>query len=128
MTGPPGALPEPGERGALDIDPVVLRKVIEYAADQVPGTMRHGRRLAGIDVGESGARARVVTGNGDPTAVDVRLEVTLRYPGEIRTVVDAVRTKVDDELARITGHHVRSLAVTVAGLRTATRAAPARLQ
>jgi uncharacterized alkaline shock family protein YloU len=77
-------------------------------------------------VGESGARARIVPGNGDPTAVDVRLEVTLRYPAEIRSVVDAVRRKVDDELVRITGHRVRTLAVTVAGLRGAARATPAR--
>lgn len=131
MTEPPDATPDPGDdpgdRGVLDIDPQVLRKVVEYAADQVPGTMRMGRRLAGIDVGETGARARIVPGNGDPTAVDVRLEVTLRYPAEIRAVVDAVRHKVDDELVRITGHHVRTLAVTVAGLRGAARPTPARL-
>jgi uncharacterized alkaline shock family protein YloU len=119
--------PDPGDRGALDIDPQVLRKVVEYAADQVPGTMRHGRRVAGIDVGETGARARIVAGNGDPAAVDVRLEVTLRYPAEIRAVVDAVRRKVDDELVRINGHHIRTLAVTVAGLRGAARPTPARL-
>lgn len=124
-TADPGA--DPGDRGALDIDPLVLRKVVEYAADQVPGTMRLGRRVAGIDVGHPGARARVVTGNGDPTAVDVRLEVTLHYPAEIRGVVDAVRRKVDDELVRITGHRVRTLAVTVAGLRGAARPTPARL-
>jgi hypothetical protein len=41
--------------------------------------------------------------------------------------VDAVRRKVDGELERITGHHVRTLAVTVAGLRGAARATPARL-
>lgn len=121
-------LVEPGERGALDIDPVVLRKVVEFAADQVPGTMRLGRRLAGIDVGESGARARITTGNGDPTAVDVRLEVTLQYPAEVRAVVDAVRRKVDEELTRITGHHIRALAVTVAGLRPPVRPASPRLR
>lgn len=119
---------EPAERGALDIDPGVLRKVVEYAADQVPGTMRLERRLAGIDVGETGARARITPGNGDPTAVDVRLEVTLTYPAEVRAIVDAVRRKVDEELTRITGHHVRTLAVTVAGLRTPIRPAAPRLR
>jgi Uncharacterized protein conserved in bacteria len=122
-------LPDPADRGALDIDPIVLRKVVEYAADQVPGTLRQERRVAGIDVGESGARARVLPGNGDPTAVDVRLEVTLRYPADIRSVVAEVRRAVDAELVRITGHKVRSFAVTVAGLRGApARPAPARLQ
>lgn len=122
------ALAAPEDRGVLDINPVVLRKIVEHAADQVPGTLRHGRKLAGIDVGESGARARVTPGNGDPTAVDVRLEVTLRYPAEIRAVVDAVRDKVDAELTRISGQHVRSLAVTVAGLRGPSAPATPRLQ
>ena len=48
-------LVEPAERGRLDIHPAVLRKIVEHAADGVPGTLRHERRLAGIDVGESGA-------------------------------------------------------------------------
>jgi hypothetical protein len=47
---------EPAERGRLDIHPTVLRKIVEHAADGVPGTLRNERRLAGIDVGESGAR------------------------------------------------------------------------
>jgi len=115
------------DRGTLDINPIVLRKIVEHAADQVPGTLRFGRRVAGIDVGEAGARARVVEGNGDPTALDVRLEVTLRYPAEVRAVVDAVRAKVDAELGRISGHHVRTLAVTVTGLRGNPKASPTRL-
>jgi uncharacterized alkaline shock family protein YloU len=115
------------DRGSLDIDPVVLRKIVEHAADQVPGTQRLGRKLAGIDVGESGARARITPGNGDPTAVDVRLELTITYPAVVRTVVDAVRTHVDEELARHTGQHVRSLDVTVTGLRSAPTTAAARL-
>ncbi|MCW2718673.1 MAG: hypothetical protein QOG20_4098 [Pseudonocardiales bacterium] len=116
------------ERGTLDIAPVVLRKIVEHAADQVPGTLRHERRLAGIDVGESGASAKIVTGSGDPTAVDVRLELTLQYPASVRGVVDAVRVRVGEELARISGHHVRALTVTVAGLRGAPAAASPRLQ
>jgi uncharacterized alkaline shock family protein YloU len=113
------ALPAIEERGRLEIHPTVLRKIVEHAADQVPGTLRHERRLAGIDIGEAGARARVTLGHGDPTAVDVRLELTLQYPGAVRSVVDAVRAKVADELVRLAGRHVRALTVTVAGLRPA---------
>ena len=51
--------PEPAERGGLDIHSTVLCKIVEYAADSVPGTLRHERRLAGLEVGESGASARV---------------------------------------------------------------------
>jgi uncharacterized alkaline shock family protein YloU len=117
-------LAEPAERGRLDIHPTVLRKIVEYAADSVPGTLRNERRLAGIDVGESGASARVTVGPGDPAPVDVRLELTLRYPATVRGVVDAVRTTVADDLSRLAGHRMRALAVTVTGLRGA--AAPVR--
>lgn len=120
-------LPAAEERGRLEISPVVLRKIVEHAADQVPGTLRHERRLAGIDIGEAGASARVTTGFGDPPTVDIRLELTLQYPAPVRTVVAAVRARVGDELVRIAGHRVRALTVTVAGLRSA-RPVTARLR
>jgi uncharacterized alkaline shock family protein YloU len=119
-------LPAVEERGRLEIHPAVLRKIVEYAADQVPGTLRHERRLAGIDIGEAGANARVTTGAGDPPTVDVRLELTLQYPAPVRTVVAAVRATVSEELARVAGHRVRAMTVTIAGLRPA-RPAAARL-
>ncbi|TWF79719.1 putative alkaline shock family protein YloU [Pseudonocardia hierapolitana] len=112
-------LPAVEERGRLEIHPAVLRKIVEHAADQVPGTLRHERRLAGIDIGEAGASARIVTGSGDPPTVDIRLELTLQYPAPVRTVVADVRAKVDEELARVTGHRVRAMTVTIAGLRSA---------
>ena len=120
MSAPAAAGPvDPADRGHLDIQPIVLRRIVEYAADRVPGTLRHERRLAGIDVGEAGASARVSVGSGDPLAVDVRLELTLRYPAPVRAVVEAVRAEVSEEVARISGFHVRTMTVTVAGLREA---------
>jgi len=114
-------LAEPAERGRLDIHPGVLRKIVERAADGVPGTLRNERSIAGIDVGEYGASARVTVGTGEPPPVDVRLELTLRYPTAVRAVVEAV-------LDRLAGHRMRSLAVTVTGLRGASAPAPARLR
>ena len=129
MTAParPHALAAPEERGITEVNPAVLRKIVEHAADRVPGTLRHERRLAGIDVGETGASARIAVGSGDPSTVDVRLEITLQYPAPVRTVVEAVRAHVSSELDHIAGHRVRTLTVTVAGLRPA-RVAPTRLQ
>jgi uncharacterized alkaline shock family protein YloU len=122
-------LAAPEDRGRLDIDPVVLRKIVEHAADRVPGTLRHERRVAGIDVGEAGASARIVVGSGDPTAVDVRLDLTLQYPAPVREVVARVRAQVGEELERLAGHRVRALAVTVTGLRGAPAAPlPARIR
>ena len=103
-------------RGRLEIAPSVLRKIVEYNADQVPGTLRTERRLAGFDVGDAGSAAKVSVG-GPVGEVDVRLELALQYPGSVRGVVDEVRGLVTEELSRLTGYRLRSLAVTVTGLR-----------
>ena len=42
----------------------------------------------------------------------------------MRSVVDAVRAAVADDLARLAGHRMRTLAVTVTGLRGAARPGP----
>ncbi len=124
--GPPLRIPE--ERGRLDIEPAVLRKLVEHTADQVPGTLRHERRLAGIDVGEVGSVAKVVTGVGDASTVDVALELTLQYPAVVRTVIDAVRTAVGAELDRCAGYRLRAFSVTVSGFRGAGASPPARIR
>lgn len=121
---PTHRLADAADRGRLDIHPTVLRKIVEHAADEVPGTLRSERKLAGI-VGESGASAKINVGAG-PDAVDVRLEVTLCYPGPVRSVVDAVRTRIGDDLARLAGYRIGTLAVTVSGLRG--EPAPPRIQ
>ncbi len=111
------SLADAGERGRLDIDPGVMRKVVEHAADGTPGTLRHERRVAGMGMGSVGSSAKVT--DGPDGVVDVRLELTLQYPAPVRRTVDAVRARVGDELARITGRRIRNLAVTVTGLRGA---------
>lgn len=110
----PAGAPDADERGGLDIDPVVLRKIVEYVTDRTPGTLHRERRVAGLEVGDAGPRARV-SAVGD--SVDVRLELTCVYPTPVRTTVHTVRERITAELARLTGHHVRSVAVTVSGLR-----------
>ncbi len=108
---------EAGERGRLDIDDTVFRKIVEHAADGTPGTLRHERRVAGLGMGSTGSSAKVT--DGPDGVVDVRLELTLQYPAPVRRTVDAVRDRVGDELTRITGRRIRHLAVTVTGLRGA---------
>jgi uncharacterized alkaline shock family protein YloU len=121
----PGWAPDADERGALDIAPAVLRAIVEHATDLVPGTLHRERRVAGVEVGDAGPRARVVA-NGD--AVDVRLELACAYPAPVRDTVAAVRAKVATELERLSGYRVRSLAVTVSGLREATGPAQPRIR
>jgi uncharacterized alkaline shock family protein YloU len=106
---------DPAERGRLDIHPTVLRKIVEYTADLTPGTLRSARTVAGVGLGSSGAIAKVTIGDG--TSVDIRLELTLRYPDPVRATVAAVRARVAEELERIASHRVRTLSVMVSGLR-----------
>ncbi|WP_433507512.1 Asp23/Gls24 family envelope stress response protein [Pseudonocardia halophobica] len=123
--GLPGWAPDADERGDLDIAPAVLRKIVEHATDLVPGTLHRERRVAGVEVGDAGPRARI-SATGD--AVDVRLELACAYPAPVRETVAAVRDMVATELERISGYRVRSLAVTVSGLREPTRPAQPRIR
>ncbi|MBV9012345.1 MAG: Asp23/Gls24 family envelope stress response protein [Pseudonocardiales bacterium] len=104
----------PGERGRLTIDPSVLRKLTERTAELTPGTRPVPRSVAGVGVGTpTAATAKVtITAKG----VDVRLEVALRYPGPVGATVEALRSRITDEIRRITGYQVRSIAVTVTAL------------
>jgi len=113
---PPAALPaaaDPGERGRLRIDPSVLRKVAEHAADLTPGALPAQRTVAGIGLGATGATAKITVA---AQRVDLRVELALRYPGPVRSTVDQLRSRVGDEVRRITGYQVRSIAVTVTAL------------
>ncbi|ALE84315.1 hypothetical protein [Pseudonocardia sp. HH130629-09] len=126
-------LPDPAERGVLEIDPAVLRKIVEYAADTAPATRHRARRVAGLDVGESGPTARVTRRpgpaqgtvgatsggtTGDAGEVDVRLRLTLAHPGSVRASVAEVRERIDADLRRTTGHRLRGLTVEVEALRS----------
>ncbi|WP_158894384.1 Asp23/Gls24 family envelope stress response protein [Amycolatopsis anabasis] len=113
-----GPLPPIEDRGTLKIDHLVVRKVAQRAADEVPGTVRAERRIAGLDLGGQGANAKV---SGQDNDVDLALDLALRYPGPVRTVVGAVRDRVTGEVERITSYHVRSLRVTVSALLPETR-------
>jgi uncharacterized alkaline shock family protein YloU len=113
--------PDADTRGALDIAPTVLRKIVEFATDQVPGTLHRERRVAGVEMGEAGPRARISAGTD---TVDVRLELTCAYPAPVRETVAAVRETITRELERQAGYRVRSLAVTVSGLRSPQPRAP----
>jgi uncharacterized alkaline shock family protein YloU len=112
LSAPPGT--EPAERGRLDISSTVVRKIVEHVADTAPGTLRAQRKVAGLELGSSGSSAKVAVA---ADVVDIRLELALRYPGSIPDQVAQVRTRVTDEVLRLTGHQVRVFDVTVSGLR-----------
>lgn len=98
------------DRGALDIDRSVLRKITEYAADQAAGTAPVRRK--------HGATAKL---SGPDRELRVRLDLALRYPRPVRGTVRAVRAKVREELERLAGCGVLSVEVTVSALLPATK-------
>jgi uncharacterized alkaline shock family protein YloU len=113
---------EAAERGRLDVALSVVRKIAEYAADHTAGTVRTQRRLAGLDLGESGASAKV-SGYGEQ--VDLRLEVPLAYPARITESAAAVRDHVRERVQALTPYRVRSLDIGVSALTDpAARAIP----
>lgn len=108
-----GELADAAERGTLDIDQSVLRKIVEHAADRAPGTRHRSRTVAGMGVGESGPSAKISSGT---EGLDVRLNLALSYPSPIRSTVADVRERITRDLDRITGQQVRSLSVEVDAL------------
>ncbi|MGH4022522.1 MAG: Asp23/Gls24 family envelope stress response protein [Pseudonocardiaceae bacterium] len=106
------------DRGTLEVNPSVVRKVAQWAADLTPGTLRAPRRVAGIGAGEHGSTAKV---DGAGNDIDITLDVALRYPSPVREITDQVRRQVTDEVRRITGYRVRAVRVTVSALLPETR-------
>ncbi|GAA4862790.1 Asp23/Gls24 family envelope stress response protein [Actinomycetospora straminea] len=109
------------ERGRLDVALSVVRKIAEYAADHTAGTVRTQRRLAGLDLGESGTSAKV-SGYGEQ--VDLRLEVPLAYPARIADSAAAVRDHVRERVQALTPYRVRSLDIGVSALTDPALRAP----
>ncbi|MGQ0716006.1 MAG: Asp23/Gls24 family envelope stress response protein [Pseudonocardiales bacterium] len=104
---------DPDDRGRLRISPLVLRKIAEHTVDLTPGTLPARRTVAGVGLGSTGASVKAtITGE----LVDMRVELALRYPGPVRSTVDQLRSRIGDEVRRITGYQVRSIAVTVTAL------------
>lgn len=113
----------PEDRGRLDIDRSVLRKVAEHAADLVPNSRRVRRRIAGVGLGEHGANARL---SGPDAELRVSLDLALRYPSPVRETVRTVRERVESDLERLTGCTVRSVDVTISAM--VSDDAPARVE
>ncbi|MGH3673028.1 MAG: Asp23/Gls24 family envelope stress response protein [Pseudonocardiaceae bacterium] len=104
---------EPGERGRLRIDPSVVRKIAEHIADLAPETRPAPRTVAGVGIGRTGATSKVSLA---VQGVDLYLELALRYPGPVRSAVDQLRNRINEEVQRITGYQVGSVSVTVTAL------------
>ena len=95
-----GGLPEPGERGLLDIAPVVLEKIARRAASEVDGTA--GPVTADADVA--------------PGRANLRLDLGVEYPRPVGEVAAEVQRRVASRVHELTGMTVAAVDVTVTDL------------
>lgn len=110
------------ERGALNIDDVVVEKVATAAACEIEHVGGAARRVLGVPTGrETGdGRPRVSAKvSGQVTSLEVRLAVA--YPASVRATTEAVRAHVRDRVHVLTELSVTRVDITVAAL-TSTKA------
>ena len=93
-------LPEPGDRGLLDISPTVAEKIARRAATEVDGTS--GSMKADADVA--------------PGRASIRLELGVEYPRPVGAVAAEVRRRVTERVNELTGLTVEAVDVTVSEL------------
>lgn len=115
----------PEDRGGLEVDPAVLRTIVEYAADTAAATRHRTRSVAGLGMGSTGPSAKVTPRPGGE--VDVRLSLTLVYPTPVRAAVAEVRERIAGDLHRMTGHRLRSFVVEVDALQSDRAPSAARV-
>lgn len=105
--------PAAEDRGTLQVHPNVVRKIAQRTADTTPGTITVGRKITSIGAGHRGTAAKVSDRGG---VMDVALDVALHYPASVSDLSAQLRTRVTDEVQRLTGCRVRRVAVTVSAL------------
>ena len=119
---------DPAERGTLSIADRVVERVAGYAVSQVNAAMAAPRRVLGVNVGDArpqeqaSVNARV---HGDIATVEATIAV--RWPASVRSVGDAVRRRVRDDVAHITGVRVEQVDLDIVSM-SVPAARPRRVQ
>ena len=125
---PRQGLGDPAERGRLSIADRVVERVAGYAVSQVNAAMAAPRRVLGVNVGDArpeeqaSVDARV---HGDIATVEATIAV--RWPASVRSVGDAVRRRVRDDVAHITGVRVEQVDLDIVSM-SVPAARPRRVQ
>lgn len=101
------------DRGTLRVHPAVVARIAERAADATAGTVAVSHRFATAGTGRRGCGARV-SDRGD--ALDIALNVAVRYPASVSGLSERLRGRVSEQVQRLTGRRVRRVAVTVSAL------------
>ncbi|HEX2043011.1 MAG TPA: Asp23/Gls24 family envelope stress response protein [Acidimicrobiales bacterium] len=96
----PGGLPDPADRGLLDIAPAVAEKIARRVAGEVEGAV--GPVRADADMG--------------PGRATLRLELGVEYPRPVGEVAAEVQRRVASRIGELTGLSVEAVTVTVTQL------------
>jgi uncharacterized alkaline shock family protein YloU len=103
----------------------VVERVAGYAATRVDGAAAAPRRLLGISVGESRPDAEAaVRATVDGSVATVEATIAVSWPQSVRTVTDRLRSRIREDVRRLTDVEVAHVDVDVVDLTTAI--APAR--
>lgn len=108
-------------RGSLTIADRVVERVAGYAVTQVDRASAAPRRVLGVNVGdarpqeEASVRARV---HGDIATVDASIAVA--WPTSVRSVCEAVRRRIREDVDHITGVRVEQIDLDVVSMSVPT--------
>ena len=120
----PDATP-PEERGRLTVAERVVERVAGYAATQVDGAAAAPRRLLGISIGEARPdAAAAVRATVDGSVATVEATIAVAWPQSVRRVTEALRSRIREDVRRVTDVEVAHVDVDVVDFVTA--ATPAR--
>ena len=115
----------PEDRGSLSIADRVVERVAGYAATQVDGAAAAPRRLLGISVGEARPDAEAaVRATVDGSVATVEATIAVAWPQSVRRVTEALRSRIREDVRRVTDVEVAHVDVDVVDFGTAT--APVR--
>jgi uncharacterized alkaline shock family protein YloU len=112
---------DPAERGALVVADRVVERVAGYAVSQVDGAMAAPRRVLGVNVGDARPQQHAAVNaqvHGDIATVEATIAV--RWPASVRSVGDAVRRRVRDDVARMTDVRVAQVDLDIVSMSVPT--------
>lgn len=102
---------DPGERGRLQIAPIVVARIAEAAAQEVPDIVSVSRSVFGVPVGARQAARVQASVNAARTQLQVDLAV--RYPANVIEVAEQVRRAVVARVGELSGMAVLEVVVSV---------------
>jgi len=115
------ALGDPAERGALTVADKVVERVAGYAVTQVDGVSAAPRRVLGVTVGEPrDDKEASVTARVDGHTATIQTSVAIAWPASAREVAGRLRSRVRDDVERMTGMRVAHVDVDVVSMSTPT--------